>query len=60
MKIFSDADEYELEKQINNFLREHGAQLIDIKLGVNEDKESGKIITATAIIDVQNEISYGE
>ncbi len=60
VKIFSDADEYELEKQINSFLKEHDAQLIDLKLDVLNDDEAGKIITAVLTVDVSSEINYPE
>ena len=60
VKIFSDADEYELEKQINEFLKEHNAQLIDLKLDVLNDDETGKIITAVLTVEVSSEISYPE
>lgn len=51
VKIFSDADEFELENQINEFLEQHKAQIIDLKLNVTKDGEE-KIITAALIVDV--------
>lgn len=51
VKIFSDADEFELEKQINAFLEQHKAQIIELKLDVMKDGEE-KIITAALIVDV--------
>ena len=52
IKIFSDADEYELEKEINNFLKESKAEIIDLKFNVSKSEDSEKIITVVMSVNV--------
>lgn len=57
VKIFSDADELELEKEINSFLKTSGAEIIDTKLSVSQSEE-GAIHTVALTVEIDNEINY--
>ena len=55
IKIFSDSDEGELEKEINSFLEESGGQVIDLKLSVfKPEDDSDKIITVALVVELNN------
>jgi hypothetical protein len=52
IKIFSDGDEYELEKEINHFLQESKAEIIDFKFDVSKPEDGEKIITVVMSVNL--------
>jgi|WetSurMetagenome_2_1015567.scaffolds.fasta_scaffold1534793_2 hypothetical protein len=55
IKIFSDANESELESEINSFLKETKAEIVDFKFNVsNSEDNSEKITTIVLVINLPN------
>jgi ribose 5-phosphate isomerase RpiB len=55
IKIFSDANEVELENEINSFLKETKAEIIDFKFNVsNSEDNSEKITTIVLVVNLPN------